>query len=420
MSEVARRALEKLLLGAENAVGRGSIGRSVSLRFSEASFPDYLCIATHAEKMACNGALELAQKYGAISILWDTRAGERASVERIAVVDKDLLSEHLGIEPRWDTLRRSEAEFSGLREAHPVLNAVLDCWRKGGQARGTRPGNTADWKDAVAIVDFCRKSEDLEIPVRRLSAHQLDETKRIEKLASIIDAVLQTDLSAPIRDQEEVFAELGLIKYPQTVLMSGAIDVVICGQTISISRPYLGVPPLAIDAFVPRTPLGFVLTIENLQSFHEFVASMPADANAVVLYTGGMPSPSWKCLLQTLLKSIASETPILHWGDIDLGGFRIASHVAQTAMALSRKLSLYGMVAPPLNDARRVSRKELSKVEVARIVRICEEWQWLNEAEKISMYPHAIEQESVLPRESHYSSVAALLHGSAVTVSSSP
>lgn len=74
----------------------------------------------------------------------------------------------------------------------------------------------------------------------------------------------------------------------------------------------------------------------------------------------------------------------------------------------------------PLNDARRVSRKELSKVEVARIVRICEEWQWLNEAEKISMYPHAIEQESVLPRESHYSSVTALLHGSAVTVSSSP
>lgn len=409
MSELARRALGKLLTSAENAAGRNATGRTISLRFSAASFPEYLAAETHAEKSACNTALMLAERAGAIRINWDQRAGDKTCVDRVELVDMVSLARHLGVVPRWVEVANATATFADCRSAHPVLDDVLECWRRGILARGTRPGNTSDWLDAITIVDFCRQSMELEIPVRRLSAHKLDDTKRIEKLSSLIDAVLQSDLSAPIREQEEVLSELGLIKYPQTVLISGHIDVVIDAMTVRVPRPYLGLPPLSVSEFTPRTRVSFVLTIENLQSFHEFVRTMPADANAVVLYTGGMPSPSWKRLYELLLNSVDPATPVLHWGDIDLGGFRIAGHVAASGQKLSRKLHLHAMTAAPIGDASPSVRKELSKAEISRIVGICNQWEWPLEAEKIAEFPYAVEQEGIVYTSTQYSSVVTAL-----------
>lgn len=405
MSELSRRALEKLLASAENAAGRGTTGRAISLRFSAASFPEYLATETHAEKSACNAALMLAERDGAIRIHWDSRAGDKTCVDRVELVDMASLARHLGVVPRWEVVSNATAAFADFRSAHPILDDVLACWSRGILARGTRPRNTSDWLDAITIVDFCRQSGELEIPVRRLSAHQLDDSKRIEQLSSLIDAVLQSDLSTPVREREEVFSELGLIKYPQTVLLSGNIDAVIEGMTVQVPRPYLGVPPLSVSKFVPRAHISFVLTIENLESFHEFVTTMPVDANAIVLYSGGMPSPSWKRLYELLLKSVDPATPVLHWGDIDLGGFRIASHVATSSQKLSRSLHLHAMAAAPIGEVNPSVRKVLSKAEVSRIVAICVQWGWLPEAKKIEEFPYAVEQEGIVCTSAQYFSV---------------
>lgn len=404
MSELARRALEKLLVAAENAVGREATERTISLCFSSASFPEYLATETRAEKAACNAALMLAERSGAITINWDRRAGDKTSIERLILADMVLLARHLDVVPRWDVIANARAEFANCRGAHPVLDDILECWRRGVQARGTRPGNTKDWLDAITIVDFCRQSGELEIPVRRLSARQLDDTKRIEKLSSLIDAVLQSDLSTPVRDQDEIFSELGLIKYPQTVLISGCIDVVIDGITVQMPRPYLGLPPLSVMAFVPRARPSFVLTIENLQSFHEFVTTMPQNAKVIALYTGGMPSPSWIRLYSLLLKTVSPATPLLHWGDIDLGGFRIAGHVAACCKNQSRRLCLHAMAAPVVDGTPAV-RKKLSKDEVSRIVAICDHWGWALEAKKIVEFPYAVEQEGIVCTSTNHSFV---------------
>ncbi len=408
MSELARRALEKLLSAAENAVGREAADRTISLCFSRASFPDYLATETHAEKAQCNAALMLAERGGAVRIDWDLRAGDKTCIDRVVLTDMVLLARHLGVVPRWEVIANAMAEFADHCGTHHILGDVMECWRRGVQARGTRPGNTTDWLDAISIVDLCRQSGELEIPVRRLSAHRLDDTKRIEKLSSLIDAVLQSDLSTPVREQDEVFSELGLIKYPQTVLLSGAIDTVIDGMTVHMPRPYLGLPPLSVSAFLPRARPSFVLTIENLQSFHEFVTTMPPDANAIVLYTGGMPSPSWKRLYGLLLNSLESATPLLHWGDIDLGGFRIAGHVATCCKNLSRRLHLHAMAAPVGNGTPAV-RKKLSKDEVSRIVELCDHWGWAYEARQIVDFPYAIEQEGIICTDTQYASVVTTL-----------
>jgi hypothetical protein len=59
-----------------------------------------------------------------------------------------------------------------------------------------------------------------------------------------------------------------------------------------------------------------LLTVENLTTFHELVGQrlhMPA---AVLPYTGGMPSPSWKRVYRLLLTSLPVEARVFHWGDM--------------------------------------------------------------------------------------------------------
>ena len=94
---LARKALERLLARAENAASKGAtqtnrIGRSVTLPFSEKSFPEYLRLQRHADKAVCNANLQLAERDGAISVEWDSRAGERAQILRIVLRDGTRLA----------------------------------------------------------------------------------------------------------------------------------------------------------------------------------------------------------------------------------------------------------------------------------------------------------------------------------------
>ena len=110
---LARKALERLLARAENAASKGAAqtdrtGRTVTLPLSEKSFPEYLRLQRYADKAVCNANLQLAERDGAISVEWDSRAGERAQILRIVLRDGTRLAEHLGIEPRWDVVAQAE------------------------------------------------------------------------------------------------------------------------------------------------------------------------------------------------------------------------------------------------------------------------------------------------------------------------
>ena len=63
----------------------------------------------------------------------------------------------------------------------------------------------------------------------------------------------------------------------------------------------------------------------------------------LLIYTAGMPSPAWRAMYGRLLESLPPTTPINHWGDVDEGGFRIASTIATVARAAGFSLRPYGM-----------------------------------------------------------------------------
>lgn len=399
MNPVTKQALKKLLQRAERALPKENGARTISVKFTDQSLPQYFTIGTHAEKEQCHGDLLLAMRHGAIVIDWVRQAGEYGQVERIVLSDAVKLASFLGIVPRWDAVAAASAKLSDHIEAFPVLNEVVDAWRHGLKPRGTSATEVNDWVDAARVLSYCRSNSALDIPVRRISTFLTNDSKRVENLWDQIDVLLQGDIRIAPRSPEEVFSEIGLIKFPPTTLISGDVKILMLfdnqQQEIRIPRPYIGIPPAAICRFVTIGQPVLLLTIENLTTFHELATTTHAVPNRILLYTGGMPSPSWKRVYQLLLEMLPVGSKFIHWGDIDAGGFRIANHLAQCCLDANRTLCLYMMaLEKDMISSTDAIRRALEENEITAIERICQKWGWLTEAAWVSHNKVAIEQES--------------------------
>jgi hypothetical protein len=391
MNALARRALEKLLTRAENAIARGGCEKRISLRFTRESFPAYWGAETSSEKYACHAVLELAERDQAIRIEWDARAGQGGAVLGIILNDAAALARFLAVQPRWDAVSAADRVLREHVERYPVLSMVVDGWRRGVSVRGTSPVDVGDWLDAIRVVDYCRESGAVDVAVRRASAALTADSKRIESLVSIVDALVQSDVKAPARDMADVFNEIGLVKFPSMFLLSGPVSMTLAqGDIIEVPQPFLGLSPAAIAGFILLPATRMVLSVENLTTFNE-MSPESAQRGCILLYTGGMPSPAWTRVYRLLLSALPASVPIYHWGDVDAGGFRIAAHLAACVREFGKRLVLHRMA--PMDDV--VSRRALVEAEVATITKLCTAHEWKLEATSVNDRRLAIEQEAL-------------------------
>jgi hypothetical protein len=411
VNSTARKALEKLLLQAENAVGRSGTdtpsqgnSRASRLYLNEHWFPEYPQLRSFAEKEACNGAFKLAERQGAISINWDTRAGEEASIALIELTDANKLAGFLGTVPRWDIVADAASAFQPYMVDFPVLRKVIDAWKKGTSVRSSKPSPASiqQWLDAIATVKHAQRvaaDAGPDVAVRRASTQLFNDSKRIESLTHLVDVLAQGDLDCDAREPEEVCQELGLMKFPSTFLIGlgpsrdHAVVVTLQHGELQLLPPYLGISPPELRGISVQGKSAIVITVENLTTFHEMTERFRDGGFAgvvLILYTGGMPSPSWRRAFRTVLLNLPDKTPVSHWGDVDAGGFRIANKLAIDCAECGHPLRLTLMDIAP-----RQTRKKLSAREVQTIAAICERWGWLAEAEAVSKHKSAIEQEGV-------------------------
>jgi hypothetical protein len=199
------------------------------------------------------------------------------------------------------------------------------------------------------------------------------------------------------REDEEVYGELGLVKFPPTLLLAGDAVVELETEAVRLARPYLGLPPNAILGFGGVGSTRVLLAVENLTSFHELARlARPGDGRLLV-YTGGMPSPSWLRVFGLLLDALPASANVHHWGDVDPGGFRIANHLARTVELHRRQLLLFGMDGSLHgSECNSVAgRRALTDQEVDSISHICQQRNWNAEGAWVGVSRLAIEQESL-------------------------
>jgi hypothetical protein len=138
---------------------------------------------------------------------------------------------------------------------------------------------------------------------------------------------------------------------------------------------------------------GFLVSIENKQTFHE-MARLRGASNGFVVYSGGMPSPAWLRAYALLIDVLPLSTPCYHFGDLDLGGFRIAGVIAR-ALVPSRRSLLPWMMEP---DDYRHHGQALQAVTPSRaraIQHAANEAGWPDVAVAIAKCPGQGEQEAL-------------------------
>jgi hypothetical protein len=299
------------------------------------------------------------------------------------------------VTPRWDAVGAAREALGAHLSKYPALEGVMDCWRRGVAARGTRPSDVSDWLDAVRVIEHCETLKGQDIPVRRASAKLFGDSKRIQGLAALIDVLSQGSVSSPMRDEEEVLQELGLVRFPPTWMLSGNAEVVCTADTVRVIAPYVGLAPTAVQSLRFSNEVEFLLTVENLTTFHEAAQRRSERPDIAVLYTGGMPSPSWGRVYALLLQALRPSASVVHWGDVDAGGFRIAGHLAALCEAAGRRLALHSMSGQAAQPEDGLPRGILGAGELSQIRRICERWGWEQVAADVEAHQLAVEQESM-------------------------
>ena len=180
--------------------------------------------------------------------------------------------------------------------------------------------------------------------------------------------------------------------------LSVSVRVMYNGHALDVCRPYLGLSPTHIDGVEPMGEVDTLLTVENLSTFHELARLPLADRGCAVIYTAGMPSPSWLRIYRLMLKALPDAAEVRHWCDIDAGGFRIANRLAAACQDEGRALRLYGMggeLNRETQEASEGARKALDDGELRTIRRICASRDWNREWAFVDERKLAYEQEGM-------------------------
>jgi len=191
-----------------------------------------------------------------------------------------------------------------------------------------------------------------ETPYRVFSVRVFNDSKRLEAIKNQLITLARLGNPEWKRlPAEEVLRELNLVPNPNYLLLAGNWELTLdTGEILTLGgfAPAVGFPAAqAVQIQTVQTHADAVLCIENLTTFHEFVRtqhatrlsqspsptaepSQPVACSVfATLCTLGNPSPATR----RLLRLVPAETPILHWSDLDYGGFNILSQLRRLVRA---------------------------------------------------------------------------------------
>lgn len=178
-----------------------------------------------------------------------------------------------------------------------------------------------DYRDLLKLA-VAALSNEQEVFIRTLSIRLFSDSKRLEKLAPRLKALLFR--YGEYEEKESVLEECGIVQTPTYVMIKGNAEICLGTQTIDLSEME-GDLALSTDTIKDLKwvkVLGErVVTIENLTSFHEYISG-----GDFVVYLGGFHNKVKREFLRFLFEQNPKKE-YRHFGDIDAGGFYILEHL---------------------------------------------------------------------------------------------
>lgn len=360
----------------------------VSLPATKSSMPDYFRLATHGDRVEFHASMRSLERQGGVRLDWDRRAGFDGQVERIHLLDTNLVANFLQEPLSWVMAREAIERLNTVSVPAAYqgkVDAIADSWRRGAATARVTAANASRFIDALRVLNAVDHAGGADVLMRRLSIQLFKDSKRIESLSAPLSYLLnwiEENVGAEEDDVRDMFAEIGLVKYPQPMLLAcpEGIEAQVASKNVPLVYPYIGLRPDSIEGLQIRSSgaVSKILTVENQATFNEIAQAAPA--NTLVIYTAGNPTPSWLSAYRRIVSELPG-TRLLHWGDIDRGGYRIASRIASSIPA-DRSLALLQMTSGVHTGE---FAAQAPKAHVDEVVALCRQNEWFTQA-------HAMEQ----------------------------
>jgi hypothetical protein len=387
--------LAKAFNRAQAAQARGKPAH-IRLPLTEAQCPDYFVMRNLDEATEFRAELTTAERLGAIRVEPAPRMAPPRDVKAVVVADIEVLATHLGIDLRAGQVALAREQLAPYLDEFPILDEVLNRWGSGKTVRGKEPSaeTLKALLDAIK-VRVARQCKTDEVLMRRESSRIFNDSKRIEKLSRWLDLLSEGSIVPSGLAKADIFSALGLHKEPQPFLI--ATDAWITDGHIKscLFRPYHGLPMAAIEEFGFETMPACVVTVENKSTFHE-MAMLAIGTQACLIFSGGMPSPAWHRVYSKILDSLDDDVPIYHFGDLDVGGFRIASAIAEVAKLQGKTLQ-HWLMDPVLLTGLGYKLYPFKPSQITKMQSWCERIGWDELVDRIANSPGLLEQERIVP-----------------------
>lgn len=179
------------------------------------------------------------------------------------------------------------------------------------------------------LVDICNAIEAMssleeDVQERIFCAKLFSDSKKFNNLRSKISKIIRDFSDEPFDEDEDVIANMGVIKNTAYAFIKGDLIVKVNNQIINLKeyREPLALSDCSIKAIeIKNAGANSLYTIENLTSFDIFNKK-----DSVVVYLGGFHNAVKRELIKKIHQAMPNIT-YYHYGDIDAGGFYILNHL---------------------------------------------------------------------------------------------
>ena len=328
MSNIARDLLEKLLAQVDRG-GRETL--PITIRAAKAYFEtDSLSARDSVHAFLVN-----AEVAGAILLEWGKGAAAQ-DLLRIRLCDADKLAEWLGRPRAIKHADRIDRILTRMMTEAPEWLASsyeqsIQKWKLGKPAFRIKAEDTDTAANLFRVALAVATNKQADLDLRRFSVQLLNDSKAVENLLGKLAPLLRSNPEwEQFSDNNELFRVLGLEKFPPPIYVKGPMVFQYSDVQWDITglRPFVGISPDLVSSLALTINVPYLLTIENLASFQRHVREI--EDNGIVIYSAGFPSPALTHVLNWLDRVLPNTCPCFHWGDRDIGGIRIFSHVEKS------------------------------------------------------------------------------------------
>lgn len=313
--------------------------------------PPLYDIEKPATKLAVHQAIEELTKKELIHVHW--LKGEEGNIIRQVQLNLDNVRQaykEIRRSPKQDLLQQAKQDLQRLAKSHhqwlqEFASQCIAYIDEKHHLPRLVPEHPSHRQNLLTCLNAVANLDNEEMLERVFSKRVCKDSKYFEQhlrtsIAGILKRWLYKDASL---DTDEALQQAGLYKSSDELLFTGAIEVTFRGKNIDFGDFVYGtainsrmVNELEVTGFRGKE----VVTIENKASYREFCSQMDIKKTAAI-YLGGFPGPAKRTFLNKLYAYTQKHNPSVkyrHWGDIDLGGFRIFLATSEAAPTLEPML----------------------------------------------------------------------------------